>query len=225
MKTTMKDICNFLLASTFGRDNYRSLLKPGVIEDDVITACRLRAWRDACSRVSTSAPVQTATAEDICKDPRVLEIFREYIQAPGTRTATGAGYCKATVLHNHYDELMRILGQNRNVGGLGYGHLQKWFNMAVKYYYVLWVKRDRIGLDGVLKNYPFDEADCPVDSVILAALQADCKKQGLPAKNCNGKGCCHVSWSKMTEDDYRQIQECIGALTSGCNLDYDFQNW
>lgn len=225
MKITMKDICNFLLTSTFGRDNYRRLLAPDVTEDDVITACLLRAWRDAFSRVSTSAPVQTATAEDICKDPRVLEIFREYIQAPGTRTATGAGYCKATVLHNHYDELMRILGQNRNVGGLGYGHLQKWFNMAVKYYYVLWVKRDRIGLDGVLKNYPFDEADCPVDSVILAALQADCKKQGLPAKNCNGKGCCHVSWSKMTEDDYRQIQECIGALTNGCNLDYDFQNW
>ena len=141
----MKDICNFLLASTFGRDNYRRLLAPDVTEDDVITACLLRAWRDAFSRVSTSAPVQTATAEDICKDPRVLEIFREYIQAPGTRTATGAGYCKATVLHNHYDELMRILGQNRNVGGLGYGHLQKWFNMAVKYYYVLWVKRDRIG--------------------------------------------------------------------------------
>ena len=43
MKITMKDICNFLLASTFGRDNYRRLLAPDVTEDDVITACLLRA--------------------------------------------------------------------------------------------------------------------------------------------------------------------------------------
>ena len=70
--------------------------------------------------------------------------------------------------------------------------------------------RDRVKFGGVLQNDPFDKADCPVDSVILTVLQADCKEQGPLAKNCNGKGCCHVPWSKMTEDDDRQSGNASG---------------
>ena len=48
--------------------------------------------------------------------------------------------------------------------------MQKLFNMAEKNYLCIYLCRNELGLENVVKPYKFDTADCPIDGMIIKKI-------------------------------------------------------
>lgn len=94
------------------------------------------------------------------------------------------------------------------VRGASVGSVQKLVNMTLKYLCVLKIY-------GYLKTFGvhIGKCDCPLDSQVLNHLSEDTENKYTP-------------WTKLNSmDEYNGIQNDISKITSGSNLEYDFDNW
>ncbi len=159
----------------------------------------------------------------ILSDKGFLDLFKKYA---GTNTPEE----KSNLIQNNFDSLKELFGPYKAVEGekkLCFGHFQKMFNMAIKLYLCLYMSADDLKLDnslfdnGIIQN--MRNADCPIDSFILAAVAKDSQSPEIAAQ----------VWSKYGADDanhvdnYHQVQEKIASLPEAKNskLLYDFIAW
>ena len=109
---------------------------------------------------------------------------------------------------------------------LCFGHFQKMFNMALKFYLCLYISKEYLELDEsffdkrIIEN--MKNADCPMDSIILKRLD---KKQ-----RSDGKKYSDIKWSKMDVKDgsYMEVQNAIDNIDKKkykSRLSFDFKEW
>ncbi len=179
----------------------------------------------------------------------VYNTFVEYASKPTTRE-------KMDVITNAIQH-----GQIRNAFAkikvidddeypLCFGHLQKLFNMATKWYLCVFMMKNDVGITApmgeIVTEQMLQNADCPVDSIILGKLDSFecrpeniCTAQGTPIDSFGD-----IKWSKIGKFDvlqpttepafgadcYAEIQRCIGNYMrhnhpGKSNLYFDFLNW
>lgn len=241
MAVTHKKILWFLLSAAFGRENCAAI-KKAKTPDEIYSICLRVAWRDAfrhtTENVNSNYEHNMKMAQSICADPAVLDLFRRYLYAPAShRFGKVKGPVKAEVLENGRASLTAILGQVKKTTGakaICFGHLQKWFNMAVKYYLILCIEQGALDLtvtpplaSGAELAGLLSEADCPIDSVILSSVQP--KDLSTPITGLTLYGYnrfTDIVWSQMSDKDtYIYLQKVIASFPGGNNLAYDFDNW
>ena len=84
----------------------------------------------------------------------------------------------------------------------------KKFYIAVKLYVCIYLFSDVFGVKNVVKEYAFDEADCPLDGKILNELNRKVDEG---------------SWSKLNDKkEYIDIQDSIQKRVQGERLLFDF---
>lgn len=114
-------------------------------------------------------------------------------------------------------DLMKAI-QPREPGEIEFAALQKLVNMTLKYIIILNLFED-IGIEVNEEN-----CDCPIDSIILEALDKCCKKVGMECVD-------HGNWTEMKEDTYQKVQakikECLETeyLEAKGNIWFDFLMW
>lgn len=111
---------------------------------------------------------------------------------------------------------------------LCFGHFQKMFNIALKLYLCLYLCRDDLEIsenlfrEEIINN--IQNADCPIDSIILNKLSQETENKGYITDH---------KWSKYGTEDYpidqyKQVQKTISELKrvqGNSNLYYDFIAW
>lgn len=173
----------------------------------------------------------------------VIDTFTKYIN---TTTTNG----KVNVLVDANTSLVEIFGSVKVIDekkspkrALCFGHFQKLYNMAVKYYICLYMLRDILGLkfmnDSVLYADPayFEYADCPIDNYILKRLGENCQASQKDLQKKYGHNKFEkIVWSQLKDKDdielYKSLQDTIRTFlesdqnTKGkCNLYFDFAFW
>lgn len=95
----------------------------------------------------------------------------------------------------------KVKGTN-NVKSFSYGLAQKLVNMFFKHLYTF---KD---YDKQIANFDFSVCDCPVDSITFERMAKD--------------GYVHngSSWSKLTENDYKEIQNKIQTIVENSKGEY-----
>lgn len=121
----------------------------------------------------------------------------------------GCGYKFSRDLIDRTAEILEKDGKlSKNDKGItSYGLSQKLVNMTYKYFYIF--------SKYIKKSIDFSKCDCPLDSIILDSLN----KNKIP-------------WSKLSKDDYEDIQNEITKESTeyplykeAGNLAYDFEHW
>ena len=112
-----------------------------------------------------------------------------------------------------------------NAFGMRCGMWQKFINMAFKYMYCAYQKKE------IFRQYDavFEKCHCPVDSVIAKKVCAQLEKSDsryelIKSVARNGS----VNWNNMTYEQYLAIQSVIGSLAAEeglTPLEYDFAHW
>ena len=193
----------------------------------------------------------------ICKT--LVEDFKKY--AVLTNAANRAAYIHTCVEKSDFkDKFTPYKKISSSKHPLCFGHVQKMFNMAMKLLLCLIMSREHavscgltvklgsIGKDDVYlasgalsienythegKTFAFDSADCPIDSIILKAIDKKTSKKSSDIKKSIEHGNFEgIVWSKLgyteTEGNYEKAQKEIEEIQSGTGkskLCFDFENW
>jgi len=229
----------------------------------LVQACLRLAWNDAFRHVTENQDglekrfkrngdlnnyknLDTYIYDTILSDDIVINTFTKYIN---TKTTDG----KVGVLSNANTDLVKIFGRVKVVDekkspkkALCFGHFQKLYNMAVKYYICLYILRNKLGLQFMEQSLYADPAcfkyaDCPIDNYILKTLDkknSDNNKNYIASlkKNCNRnfKKFESIVWSQLKgkegEKIYIFLQKTIRELlehdeNAKSNLYFDFEYW
>lgn len=240
-------------------------------EHNVDNACRLLvqvclrlAWNDAFRHVTKNQDDYEQIIKDskhktfdeyvyneILSNDIVVNTFKEYIKAKNTED-------KVNVLLNANQnselarvfETIKIINSNQTDKALCFGHFQKLYNMAVKYYICLYMLRGKDILDlefMVHSSYAnpdyFKYADCPIDNYILKSLDKidsvnNIKYIDSLNNECksNFKKFEKIVWSQLKDEEGAQIyiflQKTIRKFLehdentkNKSNLYFDFANW
>lgn len=210
------DIIRFQLKVMFG-SQYDKVIKAKA-ENELIEVCIRIAWNDAFRHVTKNRENTKANAEkEICSIiERITEKFKAYINE---------GYDNKAEYIEHIIKKEKFLNEFESVKivddaerPLCFGHIQKLFNMAAKYYLCLYFCRGFIGKTDEFFDKQMikglETAHCPIDSIILNSL-----------------GDNQIKWSRIPDSTrYMEIQKKVpGKLKEkkrqGSNLLYDFIAW
>ena len=222
-------------------------------QNEILIACLRLGWNDAFRHVSKNAPNVDKNVKEYKKQgkyiSKILKLFRGKIKKEEKHADFDDYFCddviskekfldifksyagadaddKSKIIENEMGALKKLFINVKRE--LSFGHMQKMFNMAVKLYLCLYVCRDELGLDkelfvkGIVDK--FDQAHCPVDSIILGEIDQNemCSLgEGQPYKEPHSK----YKWSQLKKDEYDKIQGKIAEKCTGkSNLFYDFEN-
>ena len=234
----LKEVITFQTQIMMGAQFGRVMSKE---PEEIIIACLRMGWNDAFRHTSKNkkngeksvleegetkwrqkheVPHDDYICGNILNQDPVRKAFRDFALAGSTEA-------KVNTIKSHYPELELLFGQYKETTGkqkLCFGHFQKMFNIAIKLYVCLYLCREWLDLptdvfeEDILNN--IQNADCPVDSIILEHLAKDSE---------NTKYKSH-KWSQYEHNDgnYQQAQDEISRLdkTAGkSNLYYDFIAW
>lgn len=158
----------------------------------------------------------------ILNNEHILSVFKEYASSKTTDN-------KCTIIQDNLDSLNEIFAKVKEK--VLFGHIQKLFNIAIKYYLCLYMCKDFLDINeslfcGEIVS-AFEYADCPIDSIILER----CEQQRMKEK---GVGQEHqlsyskINWSQISSDAdidaYKNLQQelCINGKSS---LHFDFVEW
>ena len=199
-------------------------------EKDVIVACLRIAWNDAFRHVSENQKgINYKKREEKCikilESDAVYRAFIEYADKETTDekaehieqliTQEGSAFLKEF-------ETLKIIDPEVSDKSLCFGHFQKLFNMALKLYLCLYACQKngllpdpKAELGKEITEEMLQNADCPIDSIIL-------RKLGFPFDK--------LTWSKIgktdTNRDYIDAQNAIRERCNNSNkLSFDFDNW
>ena len=230
----------------------------------LVQVCLRLAWNDAFRHVTKNQDYYEQIIKDskhktfdeyvyneILSNDIVVNTFKEYIKAKNTENKV-----KVLLNANQNSELARvfetikIINSNQTDKVLCFGHFQKLYNMAVKYYICLYMLRGKEILDlefMVHSSYAnpdyFKYADCPIDNYILKSLDKidsvnNIKYIDSLNNECksNFKKFEKIVWSQLNDEEGTQIyiflQKTIRKFLehdentkNKSNLYFDFANW
>lgn len=222
----------------------------------IIVACLRMAWNDAFRHVTKNvADLDNKFKKngELCKyknfdnyvcsvilnDDLVIDTFTKYINADNTVDKVKI-LCEADKdkgLAKRFEKVKVIDEQEPK--SLCFGHFQKLYNMAVKFYICLYIMSEELNLDFMKKSNKyanpekFAYADCPLDSYILKNLDNSLDKSSIHSElsNFGYKKFGDISWSNLRNKEdievYIHIQNVIKNLQTEdkSNLLFDFENW
>ncbi len=237
-KQLKAQVQNFLLRVTFAGEYAR--IKEAADEGTVILSCLRLACNDAFRRVTQNVEGSKTSLETAVRDERLRQCFDQYASLKTPQEHADYLLAQEETLQQVFAGCKVVDDSSR---ALCFGHYQKLFNMAVKLYCCAYIYRDVLWGDReILKPYPFDQADCPLDNKILQSIDQLC--QNLSASDPVGELYSQVlkkagvgkvqriAWSKLDKNGkykpevYILLQELIVKLNGGkCGLLYDFKNW
>ncbi len=235
---TFADVVRFQVKLMMGTQYKR--VKDPQNENDIIVACLRVAWNDAFRHVTKNKneadiknvlETKNETLDDyICKEilgnTNFLEVFIKYANSQSAEDKVNIieNAIKEGFL-NHFQKIKEIKDTK---SPLCFGHIQKLFNMALKYYLCLYFCREFLWKSEAYEAYFFDKikkaglekADCPVDSIILKEVHMS----------------NDVKWSKIgndiknNSDKYIKVQNKVKEKLNemhkvGSNLQFDFEFW
>ena len=183
-------------------------------EDKIITSCLCLGWNDGFRRTLNNTSTANIKREDKVNafiNSDAIDVFRNYANAATPEE-------KAYILIGFQPEMEKEITEIKKLDeqGLSLGILQKIFNIAVKLYYCIYLYRDYLGLDGIVQEYNFEKADCPIDNHILDTLEKN-KNFKAAIKHHN-----YRPWSRINDKEtYVLIQSYCGNN----RLDFDLENW
>ncbi len=236
-------------------------------KNKVILACLRLGWNDAFKHVSKNRDDdEIKKKSDTDKAELILDICKNlipYFETYAKKTTTKERIEKLTKLSE--DEAFRsIIGRFKDVDAEGkklcVGHIQKMFNIAIKLILCLIISAHHaaqtstspllhkdseriVTLDDKLlslENFPyaFETADCPIDSIILSAVEQHPELAHVSLKEEDSIKFKSVVWSHIGADEKNptscytathhaiaQIQEKNSPTLKKINLCYDFENW
>ena len=190
---------------------------------DVYKTPLLKIFRKKIKEEQASSDFDDYFCARVISDDRFINIFKEYAAC-----ATD----KWDIIDYHWQDIIACFRGVKKLDGnkkLSFGHIQKMFNMAIKLYLCLYICREELDLDDdlfikvIVDN--FDNADCPIDSIILGRLeQIEMKRAGLGMTYTpKYEG---YTWSQLNSNDYRAVQRNIRTESDGkSNLWFDFFHW
>ena len=204
------DVVRFLFKGYYGKHVYLlEKAKRNHNEKIIRIACLRTAWNDAFRHVSKNAETFKNKSEKE-KEERILSaldcIFVDFLETYMDLDSTKQ---KMEKLSEWRPEIEKKLSEIKKE--VKFGHMQKLFNMAEKNYLCIYLCRNELGLENVVKSYKFDTADCPIDGMII-------KKIPSAEKSAS------VTWSKMKKDQYEKLQKRI-QQPGKSNLYFDFEHW
>lgn len=233
-----------MMGAQFGRLEAAEKIPDDKKKKEILIACLRLGWNDAFRHTSKNVMngsksfLEIKSAEynkehkaeyddyicgEILSNDGFFNVFKKFALASTSMD-------KIDVINNNWGEIKILFEDIKDVRGdkaLCFGHFQKMFNMALKFYLCLYVCKDALGLDTsffdkeILSN--LKNADCPIDSIILNRLdEILVKKEGA-----NRKKYSSVKWSKMDVDDgsYVKIQKAIDDTNYKSRLSFDFKEW
>ncbi len=240
---TMKEVITFqtqvMMGAQFGRIASKQATK-----EDLLIACLRMGWNDAFRHTSKNTtkdnvvvleqeeslwrndghkePHDDFICSDILNKPVLLNTFVEFASATSTEDKVKIVESNYAALENHFAPYKEITGDKR----LCFGHFQKMFNIAIKLYVCLYMCREWLDLDeklfqtDVLDN--IQNADCPIDSIILENLASDTGNKEYTTHKWSKYGT-----DKHPQSNYKKVQDEISkAVPSGnSRLYYDFVAW
>ena len=236
---SLKDVIAFQTRILFG-NQYGRIMKEDSTQDDLLIACLRIGWNDAFRHVSVNkkdgneSVLEKKSKEwkknhkgewedyisDIILKGKVLGFFQKYAETNSTDE-------KIQVIQDALDndEFKNVFLSVKE--SVCFGHIQKLFNMAIKFYLCLYFCAEHLNIskkfdNKIVANLKY--ADCPIDSIILSSIA------GKTAE----KRFSNYKWSKFGADDsdnpteaYKEIQETIRNLVDDTqsNLYFDFTAW
>lgn len=172
----------------------------------------------------------------IVSDKRLLKAFRKYASAETTDE-------KCAAITNNLDDLFGALKKAKKIDNcdnpahnLCFGHIQKMFNIAVKLYLCVYMCRGFLNLKEELFDkkilYALENADCPVDSIILDQFEQT-KMKEKKAGEKHELFYPTFNWSQIDSDDeinkYKKIQDDFREESKrdggNSSLYFDFTHW
>ena len=199
-------------------------------DEDIIIACLRIAWNDAFRHVSKNQPnakkkqdfkamhnkdVNEYIVNCILRNEIVLNSFLNYCRAntPAEKVLSLENDINNGLLRCFED--VKVIDKKED-NHLCFGHFQKLYNMAIKYYLCVYFCSDDLGIKHLMLqkidlNW-LECADCPIDSIICGLLDSK------------------LVWSKIESaqciSEYLNLQNRIKSeVTHKSNLWYDFENW
>ncbi len=197
---TKDNVLRFLFRVTLG-DEFEKV-ENQQSEDEIILSCLCLGWNDAFRRTlknKNGVEINRKVKVKIFTDHKCIDRFRDYAN-------TESSADKADMLEEIRDDMAGDISKYKE-GKFTIGLAQKIFNIAVKLYVCIYLFSDVLGVKNVVKKYAFDEADCPLDGIILNKLN---------------RRVVEGSWSKLNDKkEYIDIQDSI----KGDRLLFDFLKW
>ena len=227
---SLEQVIAFQVKAMMGAQ-YRRVMKAKE-EKDVIVACLRIAWNDAFRRVSKNQEnisINDTEREKICI--QILEsdtVYGAFIEYAGKETTEKKAECIEQLITQEGRaflkefETLKVIDPEVSGKSLCFGHFQKLFNMALKLYLCLYACQKNgllpdleAGLGKEITEAMLQNADCPIDSIILGKLDTPFKK---------------LTWSKIgknsTTQNYINAQNEIQKRCNNSNkLNFDFDNW
>lgn len=245
---TKKEVVVFqtqiMMGSQFGR------IKKAQNIEDIIIACLRIGWNDAFRHTSENKKKEGYSIleeeekkwrkqkngkeklheeeyDDFICGNIINEIVDVFVYYACSTSTDG----KIKVVGQGFERLTEIFSKYKETEGkyqLCFGHFQKMFNMALKLYVCLYLCRDDLGISEnlfaqhIINN--IQNADCPIDSIILDKLSEE---------TTNKEYILEHKWSKYGTksypvEKYKKVQKTISELESvqgKSNLYYDFIAW
>ena len=235
---------HIMMGSQFGR------VKKAKNIEDIIIACLRIGWNDAFRHTSENVKkeghsileeeekkwrkkkngkvkVHEEEHDDFICGNIINEIVDVFICYACATSTDG----KIEVAGKEFERLKGIFCNYKETEGkyqLCFGHFQKMFNIALKLYACLYLCRDDLEIsenlfeEQIINN--IQNADCPIDSIILDKLSEETK---------NKEYILDHKWSKYGTksypvEKYNKVQKTISELESvqgKSNLYYDFIAW
>lgn len=148
----------------------------------------------------------------------ILNVFTEYASAKKTDD-------KCKVIQNNLRDLKKIFEEVKE-SEVRFGHIQKLFNIAIKFYLCLYMCREFLGLNNELFCPEivegFKNADCPIDSIIVDRF--DQKKMKDKVDQEYKPLSLEIKWSEISPDEYKELQEKFRS-DGKSGLYFDFVEW
>lgn len=212
----LKNVIDFFLKISFGQQY--ALLKSDD-EKDIIVACLRLGWKEAFKHVSENHNEKGINEEDLRKFLKKVcfKNFIEYCKCSATEDKSKIIESILKDDHDFYKGIIDFKKISDTKNPICFGHIQKMFNLAIKFYLCLVILKDSGLFDKKLNiDIDFEHADCPIDSKILMKIKDNTIND--------------LSWSKIKTDEdirkYKKIQEYISEEVKGnSNLSFDFNEW
>lgn len=259
----LKDVIKFQMRIMLGTQYDK--VKKATKEEDIIVACLRVAWNDAFRHVSRNQwnndskktkeinkladeyKISGNTVDDklnqyivekiLHPTGRVYETFKEYVKAQDSKSK--GDVIRKAIKEGLLEEFKEIKNIKDNKKPLCFGHIQKLFAMAVKYYVCIYICKDNLELNAnlkigeIIKKEDLENADCPIDSIILKCLDKKLEEGKFDDSGYElEKGSfSSFKWSKLgtnnyPDDKYEIIQNTVSDMAgNNRKLYFDFTEW
>lgn len=228
-----------MMGAQFGR-----IKREKATQADIIIACLRVGWNDAFRHTSKNVTEQNKKSvlaneltewkkehkedyddyicDNILSHETLLDVFYNFVKAEKTED-------KVLAIEGEFSGLRELFKPYKELDGnkqLCFGHFQKMFNIAIKFYVCLYICREYLKIEDKLFDPKIIEniryANCPIDSIILEKLSKE-----------TGQDYTTHKWSKYgtpkhSTKKYNDVQNAISRIDKmkgKSNLYYDFYAW